>query len=287
MRRIEHAQPKSMGEYGQNGSITFHLPFARVRIGQLPFPGLILLLSQWVSAPVAHTASLPQKGYELSGSLQPEFLLDELRGLVGRTFWVRRPDPGQAPKALFCDKTAAPTTRNDIDPCVTEKYGVSDNQQFTIEALIVGKPNPAQSWLKIKFSAEITAYLGTGDFKDNRYTESRVSAAAHGIDYALANAGWIFDDYPAKILDQRRAQHQADNISKAAGDTPESERITRLKLLYIGMTAQQVLNSSWGRPDSVTTTVLGHQRLEQWDYGNRTSLYFGDGRLQRIQAGRQ
>jgi hypothetical protein len=257
------------------------------RAGVHCMPLLILLLSQLVSAPGALAASPPQQGYELSGSLRPEFLLDELRALVGRTFWVRKPEPGQPPRALFCDSQEAPSAGNNTSPCPTEKYGVAANEQFTIEALIVGKPNPAHTWLKIKFTTGKTAYLGSEDFKDNRYAESRVSAAVYGIDYAIANSGWIFDDYPPKILDQRRAQYQADNDPTVAPDKLESERVTRLKLLYIGMTAQQVLNSSWGRPDSVTTTVLGQRRLEQWDYGSNAVLYFGDDRLQRIQAGRR
>lgn len=246
------------------------------------------VLAVLTTAPFAASGATPgvQPEFELSGTPRPEFLVEELRALVGRTFWVRRPEQGQSPKALFCDSAAAPDG-NKSSVCPSEKFSVPAAEQFTIQDLIAGKANLAYSWLKIKFASGKTAYLSTEDFKDNRYAESRVSTALFGIDYAIANSGWIFDDFPPKILDQRRAQHQAGNDPKLAQDKLESERVTRLKLLYIGMTAQQVLNSTWGPPNTITTTTLGWRRLEQWDYGGGTVLFFEDDRLQRIQAGRR
>ena len=248
-------------------------------------PLLALLLAQWANPLIALAASPPQKGYELSGALRPEYQLDEWRALVGRTFWVRKPEPGQSPRALFCDSIAARAAGGRAPECPTAKYGLTAAEAFTIEQLIEGKPDPAHSSLKIKFNNGKTAYLSTQDFKDNRYLESRIPTALYGIDYAIANSGDIFDDYPPKILDQRRAQIQAGNDIKLTQDKLESERILRLKLLYIGMTAQQVLNSSWGPPDTITPSSLGRLRLEKWDYGGGTALFFEDDRLRRIQSG--
>ncbi|HTE16519.1 MAG TPA: hypothetical protein VK642_15720 [Burkholderiales bacterium] len=247
---------------------------------------LLLLALTWMPLN-SSAASPPQKGFELSGTPRPEFLLEELRALVGRKLWVRRPEPGQPPKALFCESQAAPATSGNSTACASEKYGAPAAEQFTVEDLIISKPNAAYSWLKIKFASGKTAYLSTEDFKDNRYAEGRISADLLGIDYAIANSGWIFYDYPQRILDLRRAQHGARNDPMREAEQLEKERVTRLKLLYTGMTTQQVLNSSWGQPNNITTTVLGWQRLEQWDYGAGTVLYFEDGRLQRIQTFRR
>lgn len=246
---------------------------------------LVLLLAQWAIPLGVLAASPPREGYEQSGTLRPEYQLDEWRALVGRSFWVRKPEPGQSPRALFCDSKVAPAGGTSASPCPTEKYGLAHAEPFTIEELIAGQPDPAHSWLKIKFSSGKTAYLSTEDFKRNRYLESRVSTALYGIDYAIVNSGDIFDDYPPKILDQRRAQFQAGNDAKLAQEKLDSERMLRLQLLYLGMTTQQVRNSSWGPPDTITPTSLGRLRLEKWDYGGGTVLFFEDDRLRRIQSG--
>ncbi|OPY59456.1 MAG: hypothetical protein A4E55_00226 [Pelotomaculum sp. PtaU1.Bin035] len=51
----------------------------------------------------------------------------------------------------------------------------------------------------------------------------------------------------------------------------------------IGMTQQEVLNSSWGKPKSVNKTTTQYGIHEQWVYGNNNYLYFEDGILTTIQ----
>jgi hypothetical protein len=51
----------------------------------------------------------------------------------------------------------------------------------------------------------------------------------------------------------------------------------------LGMTAQQVLGSSWGRPSSVNRTTAAYGTHEQWVYGGHNYLYFQDGILTSIQ----
>lgn len=52
----------------------------------------------------------------------------------------------------------------------------------------------------------------------------------------------------------------------------------------IGMTAERVLQSSWGRPESVNRTITTRGTREQWVYpGMRNYLYFEDGILTSIQ----
>jgi hypothetical protein len=51
----------------------------------------------------------------------------------------------------------------------------------------------------------------------------------------------------------------------------------------IGMTAVEVLASSWGRPSDINRTTTRYGTREQWVYGSRNYLYFEDGILTAIQ----
>ncbi|GAB6989349.1 hypothetical protein [Paenibacillus pini] len=66
--------------------------------------------------------------------------------------------------------------------------------------------------------------------------------------------------------------------AKAIKAEPESK-----SGVTIGMSKDQVLKSSWGKPKKVykTTTATGVD--EQWVYGSNNYLYFSDGRLTTIQ----
>jgi hypothetical protein len=224
-----------------------------------------------------------QPGYESSGSPRPEFLVEELRAHIGKKYWVRRPLPGQAPKALFCNSNEPPPFKENPRDCPVEKQGVEKSEPFIIEDVLIAKPDTARSWLKIKFESGKTAYISPQDFTENRYREDRVSVALYGIDYALSNSGWIFELYPEGVLDRRRAQLERDQPARAQ-EQLEKERAVRGSLLYVGMTTQQVLNSSWGRPDSVNIVSDGSRTLEQWTYGAGNTLYFDRGRLRSFQT---
>jgi hypothetical protein len=52
----------------------------------------------------------------------------------------------------------------------------------------------------------------------------------------------------------------------------------------IGMSQEDVRQSSWGRPERVNRSVYSFGVREQWVYGNGNYLYFEDGRLTSIQT---
>ena len=52
----------------------------------------------------------------------------------------------------------------------------------------------------------------------------------------------------------------------------------------IGMTQDRVLQSSWGKPESVNRTIYPSGTREQWVYGNGHYLYFENGILTSIQT---
>ncbi|WP_052352792.1 hypothetical protein [Neobacillus dielmonensis] len=51
----------------------------------------------------------------------------------------------------------------------------------------------------------------------------------------------------------------------------------------IGMSKEAVLNSSWGKPQDINTTITQFGTHEQWVYGGGNYLYFENGKLTSIQ----
>ena len=54
----------------------------------------------------------------------------------------------------------------------------------------------------------------------------------------------------------------------------------------VGMSQQDVLDSSWGRPERINQTVTGRGIREQWVYPGAQYLYFEDGVLTSIHSRR-
>jgi len=54
----------------------------------------------------------------------------------------------------------------------------------------------------------------------------------------------------------------------------------------IGMTTEQVLESTWGKPKKINETITAHGRHEQWVYPGYQYLYFDNGVLTSIQTSR-
>ncbi|MBY0444979.1 MAG: DUF2845 domain-containing protein, partial [Burkholderiales bacterium] len=78
---------------------------------------------------------------------------------------------------------------------------------------------------------------------------------------------------------------QADKLVAEADrrDQAEERKQKRSKGVTIGMPKEDVLASSWGRPESVNTTTTSRGTREQWVYGGRNYLYFENGVLTTIQ----
>lgn len=76
------------------------------------------------------------------------------------------------------------------------------------------------------------------------------------------------------IADRSKAEIAAAKALKAK---KKSEGVS------IGMSKEDVLASSWGKPDRVNTTTNAYGVSEQWVYGGRNYLYFENGKLTSIQ----
>lgn len=70
---------------------------------------------------------------------------------------------------------------------------------------------------------------------------------------------------------------ETDRYLKAEKARKKKEGVT------IGMSEQDVLDSIWGKPQSINTTTNAYGSRAQWVYGGRNYLYFEDGKLTSIQ----
>lgn len=100
-------------------------------------------------------------------------------------------------------------------------------------------------------------------------------AAAAALDAALASA--------EKAVVARK--ERIDRIWAAEREKAEKADLAlrRSQGVRIGMTKDDVLKSSWGRPESINTTTTASGTREQWVYGGRNYLYFVNGVLTTIQ----
>ena len=78
---------------------------------------------------------------------------------------------------------------------------------------------------------------------------------------------------------------QAKVLAQAAAKARSTELANFKKQgVSIGMTAERVLQSNWGKPTQINRTTTSHGTREQWVYrGQRSYLYFEDGILTSIQ----
>lgn len=95
-------------------------------------------------------------------------------------------------------------------------------------------------------------------------------------------------DYPetAKLHEKLNSQLQAraDSVRRAAEKKQVQQSLAerRRRGVWIGMSKEEVLQSSWGRPRKINTSTYSFGTREQWVYDGGY-LYFKDGVLDSIQ----
>lgn len=81
---------------------------------------------------------------------------------------------------------------------------------------------------------------------------------------------------------EQREREKREAEEQARKEAEEKAR-KKSQGVYIGMTQQDVLDSSWGKPKDINKTIGAWGVHEQWVYGNGNYLYFEDGILTSIQ----
>lgn len=117
----------------------------------------------------------------------------------------------------------------------------------------------------------------------------KATAAYAEKDYDLAvDTLWICQGYMSdpKVKEfYTRALTKRNKIKSDETDKQVKADKARKKKegVLIGMTEQDVLDSSWGRPENVNTTTTAYGTRSQWVYRSGNYLYFEDGKLTSIQ----
>jgi len=91
-------------------------------------------------------------------------------------------------------------------------------------------------------------------------------------------------DRALKAAKTRETLEAAIEKKKAAERRAEAARKKR-EGVRLGMTREDVIASSWGRPEHINTTATRYGTREQWVYGIGNYLYFEDGVLTSVQTG--
>jgi hypothetical protein len=109
---------------------------------------------------------------------------------------------------------------------------------------------------------------------------------------ALAPAGLGL--WPAVAIADPVAVQSADQASDAEAQSRERAMAAARKLVEeerkrkqgasIGMTAEQILQSTWGKPKKINVTINASGRHEQWVYSGFQYLYVDNGVLTSIQT---
>lgn len=85
-------------------------------------------------------------------------------------------------------------------------------------------------------------------------------------------------------VNEANFKKQAAAVAKQAEiDKKAAAKLKKSQGVAIGMSMEDVIASSWGKPQSINTTTTATTERQQWVYGNRSYLYFQDGKLTSIQ----
>lgn len=137
-------------------------------------------------------------------------------------------------------------------------------------------PKPPEPTLAERFKAERPAMMAA--MQKALQTKDYYSTLSYGEDFKSVSDA-EFDALWGRVV---LAEGKATAIA-AKQQEAKDKAAARKKGVSIGMTREQVVGSSWGRPEHVNTTRTSYGVREQWVYGSRNYLYFQDGILTTIQ----
>lgn len=196
-------------------------------------------------------------------------LIAEVMDEIGKQYWVRG---GTATNQVFCDATRFPGPT-----CEGKNFGPAESERFTIEAVSTATPSSrADAWYRIRFESGKIGYLNADTLRSHIFVPIRYQNPSAGFSQPIYEL--FFNERPEIAiarLHQRAADERVDAVRR------EQERVNKGGV-KLGMSKQQVLNSSWGQPEHVHTSNGTIWRREQWVYA-AGSLYFENGILTAIQ----
>lgn len=107
-----------------------------------------------------------------------------------------------------------------------------------------------------------------------------------GIKYLLTipRSDPAFSQAWAIFINLKQVDEAISDERATASAREEQRRQAKQQGVSVGMTAQQVIESSWGKPQKINVTITGRGKHEQWVYNSSSYLYFEDGVLTSIQT---
>jgi hypothetical protein len=100
---------------------------------------------------------------------------------------------------------------------------------------------------------------------------------------AYAKDVWLCKDEYGKKSYVNEAALNSECSKVAMPAKPPAKKKVAKQGVHIGMTQEEAIKSSWGKPERVNRTTRRSGVHEQWVYGGRNYLYFENGILTTIQ----
>ena len=180
---------------------------------------------------------------------------------VGRTFWIK-PNPQASFRIAFRDLARWSGS---------EKFYVTSITSFTVSSIEMGENN--ERYAKVEFEDGKIGYLELEKTEYNIGSKKlKIIPLIEANETINSYQEYLFQVPPDQFLAAYDARHNKQkNITKSSFG------------VSIGMSAEQVLKSNWGKPKLVNKTTTTGGKTEQWVYGGNNYLYFSNGVLTAIQ----
>jgi hypothetical protein len=88
------------------------------------------------------------------------------------------------------------------------------------------------------------------------------------------------------MQEEANATIAANKAKAAARDAKQKALCERVGSVRLGLNAEGVLKSCWGKPSKINTTITSANKHEQWVYGSGHYVYLTDGLVTSIQVSR-
>lgn len=191
---------------------------------------------------------------------------------IGRQYWMGEFDPNGS-SIGFAAKA---------DDGMRFGVALSAGQTFVIEG--VDALGTSSTYYRVKADDGRTLYLPAEALDTDLVTPTNYGGGpSKMVQHIFAGPP---DQVRAEAKRRQAARAAAAAVAeKARQDAAAAAEAARLARgpARIGMTKEQVLASSWGRPRDVVRSTTAAGTVEQWFYGGHNLLEFDNGKLVRIQ----
>lgn len=127
-----------------------------------------------------------------------------------------------------------------------------------------------------------------GDYNINEKRYNLIEGKTYTLEDNFLQQYFMNEKYCTYFLENNllKLKNNLNEISyiytKYSDDFNDIE-VNRIKEPKIGMTKDEVINSTWGKPEDINKTTTRYGTSEQWCYSGYKYIYFEDGKVTSIQ----